>query len=161
MSSSFGRPDSIRAVHQVPPAVEMSVTRSPSRVPFSRKLATAAFAWLAFQGVMFMSSNRRTNVRPRRSSGVVLIETRGGGGGVSEGWSGSCTASNETTVWGAPSSRMVRSCCLSPRITLPFLSVTTTSTMTCSTWAGNVGGGASWAAAGAAAAGGATGFGVS
>ena len=62
----------MRAVHQVPPAVEMSVTRSPSRVPFSRKLATAAFAWLARHGVMFMSSNTTTKVRPRCSSGVVL-----------------------------------------------------------------------------------------
>ena len=139
MSISFERPASMREVHQVPPAVEMSDTRSPSRVPFSRKLATAAFAWLARHGVMCMSSKTTTNVRARCSSGVMFEEILGGGGAAADGFSGSSTASNVTTSCLTPSSVTVMSAAVRPLIGTPFLSVTTTSTITCSSWVGKVG----------------------
>ena len=139
MSISFCRPASMRVVHQVAPAVEISDTRSPSRVPFSRKLATATFAWFARKGVMCMSSKTTTKVRARCSSGAVFEDTFGGGGAAADGCSGSSTASKVTTSCFTPSSVTVRSAAVRPLIGVPFLSVTTTSTITCSSWVGKVG----------------------
>jgi hypothetical protein len=129
----------MRDVHQVPPAVEISDTRSPSRVPFSRKLATAALAWFARHGVMCMSSKTSTKVRARCSSGATFEDTLGGGGAAADGWSGSSTASKLTTSCLAPSSVTLMSAAVRPRIGTPFLSVTTTSTITCSSCVGKVG----------------------
>ena len=131
----------MRVVHHVPPAVEMSETRSPSRTPFSRKLATAAFAAFARVGVMWVSSKMIANVRPRCSAGSVFTDTCGGatldaGGGSS----GSSIASKLTTGWATPSSSTVIDSFVRPLIGVPFLSVTTTSTMTCSICAGKLGG---------------------
>src|SRR4029453_8423092 len=153
ISMSFERPASMRDVHQAPPAVEISETRSPSRVPFSRKLTTAAFAWLARHGVVCMSSNTITKVRPCCVSLSTFDVILGGGGAAPEGCSGSSTASKLTTSCLTPSSVTVMSLDFRPWIGTPFLSVTTTSTTTCSSWVGKLGVAAVACPAGAACAG--------
>src|SRR6185295_19098774 len=136
--TSSSRPASMRVLHQALPPVETSVTRSPSRTPLVRNWITAALARADWKGVRWMSSNTTTNVRPVCSSGNVLLETRGRGGGVAWGRSGTDTASKLASCWGAPSSSTVNSSWRRSLMGTPFLSVTTTSTFTCSIWAGNL-----------------------
>src|SRR6185503_13117470 len=139
-----------------------------SRVPFSRKLTTAAFAWLARHGVVCMSSNTITKVRPCCVSLSTFDVILGGGGAEPEGCSGSSTASKLTTSCLTPSSVTVMSLGFRPLIGTPFLSVTTTSTMTCSSCVGKLGvpaggvcpAGAAWAGAPCAGVAGAAGAGA-
>ena len=70
----------MRAVHQTPPPVASSVTRSPSRVSFPRNSATAALACCAVAGPRWTSSKTITNVRPRCSCGVGVRREPGGAG---------------------------------------------------------------------------------
>src|SRR5688572_21470078 len=88
-----------------------------------------------------MSSKNRMNVRPRRAAGATLVETaaRGTGPGVDLGASGSTTASKVVMVWGAPSSLTRKSSLVRPDTGWPFLSRTTTSTVTASIWDGKAG----------------------
>src|SRR4029453_13272259 len=160
ISMSFERPASMRDVHQAPPAVEISETRSPSRVPFSRKLTTAAFAWLARHGVVCMSSNTITKVRPCCVSRSTFDVILGGGGALPEGCSGESAASKLATSCLTPSSVTVMSLGFRPLIGTPFLSVTTTSTITCSSWVGKLGVAAGGGAPPGAACAGATGVGA-
>ncbi len=94
-----------------------------------------------------MSSKRITNVRPRRSSLSVFVEILGRGAGVAAGAAGTWIASKLTIDWGAPSSKICKLSLVMPVMGFPFLSVTTTSTVTCSTWAGKVAGGSSFVGA--------------
>src|SRR6266571_4433760 len=139
MAMSASRPDSIRVLHHTSPPVPMSVTRSPSRIPFFRNAATATLARWAWGIARWIVSKRITNVRPVRASGSVLVEMRGGSFGVAEGAAGSWTASKLAIVWGSPSSLTTKSVALRSGIGAPFLSVTTRSTVTSSTWEGKVG----------------------
>ena len=94
---------------------------------------------------MFRLSKTITNVRPGRR-GAVFVAMRGGSGGAAFGVSGSSggvTTSKFNRVWGAPSSRTVKSSRTSPATGFPALSVTTTSTVTTSTSRLKVGG-CSW-----------------
>ena len=79
-----------------------------------------------------------TKVRPRVSSGAVLVETRGLGAGLAAGAAGTENDSKLTTVCGLPSSLICSSFSVRSVRGTPFLSVTTTSTVTCSTPAGKV-----------------------
>ncbi len=137
---SSSRPASIRVVHQVSPPVDNSLTLSPSRMPFFRNSPTAVLARRAWKGVMWMSSKTMTKVRPPWASALpTLVDTWGLGGGVAWGVAGSCTASKLVTAWGTPSSVSTKSLLLSPLSGVPFLSVTTASTVTSSIWVGKEG----------------------
>ena len=129
----------MRVVHHAPPPVATSDTRSPSRTPFFRNSDTAALARWAWKGVRWMSSKTRTNERPVRDSAVWLLEMRGRSGVVSLAVAGTCTLSKLAMVCGLSSSRIWKSAAVSPVTGTPFLSVTTTSTVTCSTSVGKRG----------------------
>src|SRR5262245_7544163 len=137
-SISSGFPASMRVLHHAPPPVAMRATRSPSRTPFFRNSVTAPLARWACWCVRCTSSNMITNVRPRVSSRVKFVETRGLTGGAVDGAAGTWIASNCTMVWALPSSLIWMSPCLMSVRGFPFLSVTTTSTTTCSIPAGKV-----------------------
>ena len=137
----------MRVVHQTRPPVASSVTRSPSRVSFPRNSATAALACCAVAALRWTSSKTITKVRPRRSSSPAFVETLGG-----EGRAGDAAAAAAVTGAAAPgrgrgsrssAARRPRAPRRSPSrrsVTgSPFPSVTTTSTVTCSTRAGKVG----------------------
>src|SRR6266545_2030754 len=150
---SSSRPASIRVLHQAPPPVATRLTRSPSRTPVLRNWATAALALWPPARVRWMSSKRITNERPVCDSRSMLVDTRGRGAGFSEATAGSCTASKSVIVWRSSSSVTWKSLLVRPVTGRPFLSVTTTSTVTTSTPAGkdalDAVGGASGEAAGA------------
>ena len=136
MASSSCRPrTSMRALHQAAPPVETIVTRSPSAAPFCRNSATAALACRAWKGVRCTSSKTITKVRPAFgvAAGPVLVETGGGADSAAGVAGASWTASKVATLCGAPSSSTLKSDLLRPVTGTPCLSVTTTSTTTCST----------------------------
>ena len=141
----------MRVVHHAPPPVATSDTRSPSRTPFFRNSDTAALARWAWKGVRWMSSNTRTNERPVRDSGVWLLEMRGRSGVFSLAVAGTSTLSKLAMVCGLSSSRIWKSAAVSPVTGTPFLSVTTTSTVTCSMAVGKRGASAAGASAAAGA----------
>ena len=145
------RPASMRVLHQAPPPVATSVTRSPSRTPVFRNCPMASFARCAWNSVRWTSSKTITNERPVRSSRDVLSESAGLRAGSVEEAAGTCTFSKLVTSWGTPSSRIVNSSRGMPEMVPFFLSVTTTSTVTTSTPAANVGVPASAAGEGAGA----------
>ena len=86
-----------------------------------------------------MSSKMTTNTRPRPIFASVFEEIRGRGGGSSAASAGP-VASKLMIAWGTSSSVTTRSSIVIPETGLPFLSVTTRSTMTCSIRPANVGG---------------------
>jgi hypothetical protein len=88
---------------------------------------------------MCMSSNTITKVRPCCVSGATLDDTIGGGGAVADGSWGSSTASKLTMSCFTPSSVTTMSSAFRPGIGTPFLSVTTASTITCSSPVGKLG----------------------
>ena len=105
MSISFSRPDSMRGVHQIPPAVEISVT--------AVALPGALLEEARDRGLRLVGAARRDvhvvehehERAPARSSGVVLRVTLGGGGRRRGRLVGQdSTASKLETVWGTPSS---------------------------------------------------------
>ena len=67
----------MRVLHQAPPPVATSDTRSPSRTPLFRNSATAPLAWMPWKRVIWMSSKTRMKVRPVRSSRRWLLEMIG------------------------------------------------------------------------------------
>src|SRR5262245_1047422 len=138
-ATSSSRPASMRVVHQAPPPVAISVTRSPSRTPDFRNSVTATFARFDWKGVRCTSSKTSTNERPVRTSGVVLLESLGLAGVVAAAVGGTWIASKDVMDCGSPSSSIEKSDCLRSVSGLPFLSVTTTSTVTSSTSDGKLG----------------------
>jgi hypothetical protein len=84
-------------------------------------------------GVRWMSSNTTTKLRPVRTSLAWFVERRGLVGATAEATAGSWIASKLAMAWGAPSSVRMKSSLVRPGTGTPFLSVTTTSTVTCST----------------------------
>ena len=72
-------------------------------------------------------------------SARTLVDTTVRPGGAAVGCSGSSIASNVASTWGAPSSVRAKSPRVRPPTGRPFESVTTTSTVTISTRAGNLG----------------------
>src|SRR5688500_14119371 len=138
----------MRVLHQAPPPVATRVTRSPSRTPLVRNSVTATLARRAWKGVRWMSSKTMMKVRPLWISGAMLDEIRGFAGGATEGLAGTWTASKAAISCGSPSSVRVKSFGPRPGMGVPFLSVTTTSTVTCSTCEGNDGAGGSVGGAG-------------
>src|SRR5687768_1577842 len=95
-----------------------------------------------------MSSKTITKDRPVRVSGAWLEEIRGREGVTPEGASGTTIDSKPAIFCGLLSSRIWKSPAVRPVMGTPFLSVTTTSTVTCSTSAGKLGASPSTAGAG-------------
>src|SRR6185295_8837624 len=133
---SSSRTASMRVLHQAPPPLATRLTRSPSRTPALRNWATAALARWPPARVRWMSSKRITNERPACDSRSRFVDTRGRGAGFSLATAGSCTASKSVMAWGSSSSVTWKSLLVRPVMDWPFLSVTTTSTVTTSTWVG-------------------------
>ena len=102
---------------------------------------TAAFAYCASRGSRWRSSRTRPNQRPLDTglSARTLVDTTVPPGGAVVVCSGTSIASNVDSTWGSPSSVRAKSPRLRPPTGRPFESVTTTSTVTISTRAGNSG----------------------
>src|SRR5687768_1813874 len=95
-----------------------------------------------------MSSKTITKERPVRSSEAWFEEIRGRDGVTAEGVAGTSMDSKPAIFCGLLSSRIWKSPAVRPVMGTPFLSVTTTSTVTCSTSAGKLGASPSAAGAG-------------
>ena len=139
---SSSRPASMRVLHQAPPPVATSVTRSPSRTPVRQELARPR-PWRAGPGRASGGCRRRpprTCGRSATSRSSVRGDARPLAAGTAEAVAGTWIGLEAGDGLRRRRPRTARSPpWRGPVIGAPFLSVTTTSTVTCSTCGGELG----------------------
>ena len=140
-ASRSWRPAPMVSAHQMSPLVVSSVMSSSARGPARSHRSSAVFTCWVVVGVMPRSSIRTTSIRPDRAARPTFVP-RSGDAVVSSAAGRTLRtsrASKPTIVCGRPSSRMVKSSRVRPRIGAPARSRTTASTVMAEAWDGKDG----------------------